>query len=220
MFTFVFEHETNHSKSVAVSKKTNCSNNPKGKKIPRPPNGFMLYCKAHRNKKDLSHLHESEKCRIFGKMWESESEKVQTMYRRWADEEKLKHSQIYPDYKYAPKQKRKAVVLTTETEKQNSISKKTKAADIEHRISPALISKSASHNLQTDGILDSRANSEDKEYADKTERTDNPAVHVEVNEPLSLPSDIVDAQYMFPGGSNMDILALVNFEMYTLLHVP
>ncbi|CEG78878.1 hypothetical protein RMATCC62417_13414 [Rhizopus microsporus] len=40
-------------------------------------------------------------------MWRSEKEEVRSYYHRLAEEEKLKHRNKYPNYKYSPRQKNK-----------------------------------------------------------------------------------------------------------------
>ncbi|PWN47175.1 hypothetical protein IE53DRAFT_321678, partial [Violaceomyces palustris] len=82
------------------------------KKIPRPPNAFILY-RAQKNhgqtlaegeaKMDIRTL-----SKRIGEMWKSEPEGVQDKYYRRAIQAQLEHSRLYPDYKYQPKQNRKS----------------------------------------------------------------------------------------------------------------
>lgn len=79
------------------------------KRPPRPLNSFMLYRKAFRQKLSLSKLGipNKEISKLAAMMWNEEEEQVRCYYERMAEEEKLKHSQAHPGYKYCPRPKRK-----------------------------------------------------------------------------------------------------------------
>ncbi|RIB18646.1 high mobility group box domain-containing protein, partial [Gigaspora rosea] len=79
-------------------------NNIPQKRIPRPPNAFILY---RREKQPAiiaanRHLSNAEVSRRISEMWRSEPEETRREWERYADRKKLEHMQTYPNYVYRP----------------------------------------------------------------------------------------------------------------------
>lgn len=73
-------------------------------KMPRPKNAFILYRSHHakdilRHSKTGNYQHVSG---IAGKLWNAESDAVKAKFYQLAAEEKLRHQELYPEYKYVP----------------------------------------------------------------------------------------------------------------------
>lgn len=74
-------------------------------KIPRPRNAFILYRQHHQqaiiarkpglNNPDIS--------KIIGEQWKAESEEQKKVWQDLAQEEKARHHEQYPDYRYQPR---------------------------------------------------------------------------------------------------------------------
>ncbi|GBB98871.1 hypothetical protein RclHR1_03350002 [Rhizophagus clarus] len=79
------------------------------KRIPRPPNSFILYRKAkqHDVMAQNKNLTLGGVSKIIAKMWQEEDEKERFQWSILADRAKLKHTQDYPDYVYRPKRSNK-----------------------------------------------------------------------------------------------------------------
>ncbi|KAH9927467.1 high mobility group box domain-containing protein, partial [Epithele typhae] len=73
--------------------------------IPRPPNAFMLfrseYWRQEKTKPQAERDHRQISCTA-GELWKQLSPKEQAPFRLLADEEKAKHAERYPEYKYSP----------------------------------------------------------------------------------------------------------------------
>jgi HMG (high mobility group) box len=83
-----------------------------GRKIPRPCNSFILYRRSKHEEvkkylsKKLRHNPANDIiCKEIGNRWGKESNEVKNYFRIKAEEEKYKHSLMYPDYKYKPQRK-------------------------------------------------------------------------------------------------------------------
>ncbi|KAG0340904.1 hypothetical protein BG000_010800 [Podila horticola] len=73
-------------------------------KIKRYSNCFIKYrTEMHpRIVGEYGHQNNKEISRLAGIWWRNESEEVKRIYRQQAQDEKLKHASIYPNYKYSP----------------------------------------------------------------------------------------------------------------------
>lgn len=92
-----------------------------GKKLPRPPNAFILYRQHHHPIVKEAHpeLHNNQICKkphprftshancvaaiILGKQWRKEDLAVKEIFKRKADGLKKKHFLDHPDYQYQPR---------------------------------------------------------------------------------------------------------------------
>ncbi|KAJ5555549.1 High mobility group superfamily [Penicillium sp. DV-2018c] len=90
-------------------------------KVPRPPNCFILYRKAHHHivKEANPGLSNNEISRILGDRWNNERPEVRARYTRLAETLKREHAIKHPDYQYAPRRpserKRRATRVTAKT---------------------------------------------------------------------------------------------------------
>ncbi|KAI9865604.1 MAG: hypothetical protein M1824_002345 [Vezdaea acicularis] len=86
------------------------------RKVPRPRNAFMLY-RQHFQSAIVAQnpgLANPEVSKIIGKQWREEPAEVREQWDSLAEEEKSRHNQQYPDYKYQPKRKsKKALAFIT-----------------------------------------------------------------------------------------------------------
>ncbi|CAO3639307.1 unnamed protein product [Cunninghamella echinulata] len=138
LFTFVHEHKGYSSNDKSKNSLINSNGNQNGKKtdnqaekkIPRPPNSYILYRAANYNKialrlkKEGQKLIEADISREIALMWKNEKKEVQDAYKREADLEKLRHHEIYPHYKYQPKPKKRNRVAKTVVQNRKSSNKK------------------------------------------------------------------------------------------------
>ncbi|OJD35942.1 hmg box protein [Diplodia corticola] len=74
-------------------------------KIPRPRNAFILYRQHHQAAIVAQHpgLANPEISKIIGEQWKSQPEAVRNEWKALAEEEKLRHQQQYPEYRYQPR---------------------------------------------------------------------------------------------------------------------
>ncbi|TID24323.1 putative hmg box transcriptional protein [Venturia nashicola] len=84
-------------------------------KIPRPRNAFILYRQRHQQSIVAQHprLHNPEISKIAGELWRAEPDHVKSEWKSLADEEKSRHAQQYPDYRFQPRHKSKSVTAST-----------------------------------------------------------------------------------------------------------
>lgn len=93
----------------------------KSSKIPRPPNAFILYRKAHHEAVKVANpgIHNNQICKflfltrvthinvsvavILGTQWQHENVAVRAQYKAAAAELKQEHMSKYPDYQYQPR---------------------------------------------------------------------------------------------------------------------
>ncbi|OLY79368.1 Silenced mating-type M-specific polypeptide Mc [Smittium mucronatum] len=103
--------------SVMESDHLKKSKLPKNKRTPRPPNAFILYRKDKQEGviKMNSGVSNKEISCIIGKMWRKESEEVRNEYKERAENEKIKHQKLYPNYKYQPRKSKKVSKADSET---------------------------------------------------------------------------------------------------------
>jgi HMG (high mobility group) box len=100
------------------------------KKVPRPPNAFILYRKEHQPllKQQNPSLHNNEISKILGKQWNSEHESVKSRYKRMAERIKHKHAADNPGYQYAPRkpsEKKRRMMARKMAQLQNTMLKQT-----------------------------------------------------------------------------------------------
>ncbi|KAF7511998.1 hypothetical protein GJ744_002711 [Endocarpon pusillum] len=74
-------------------------------KIPRPRNAFILYRQHHQAAVVAKHpgLPNPEISKIIGEEWRALPTKTKNQWKALAEEEKLRHQQQYPDYRYQPR---------------------------------------------------------------------------------------------------------------------
>lgn len=72
--------------------------------IPRPPNAFMVFRSWLWNKDNLKNVERDNRnvSRIAGRLWNDLSEEQRAPFRKMAGEAKVRHAQLYPEYKYTP----------------------------------------------------------------------------------------------------------------------
>ncbi|KAF2257241.1 hypothetical protein BU26DRAFT_39295 [Trematosphaeria pertusa] len=74
-------------------------------KIPRPRNAFILYRQHHQHAIVARNprLANPEISKIVGEQWKAESDEQKKVWQDLAQEEKARHHQQYPDYRYQPR---------------------------------------------------------------------------------------------------------------------
>ncbi|KAL2351990.1 high mobility group box domain-containing protein, partial [Cryomyces antarcticus] len=74
-------------------------------KIPRPRNSFMLYRQHNQARFIDKHpgIANPEVSKILGELWKSEPASVKEKWKLLAEEEKLRHREKYPEYRYQPR---------------------------------------------------------------------------------------------------------------------
>ncbi|RDA85349.1 hypothetical protein CP532_1245 [Ophiocordyceps camponoti-leonardi (nom. inval.)] len=88
-------------------------------KIPRPRNAFILYRQHHQAQvtADNPKLSNPDISKIIGDKWKKESDGVKQNWKRLAEEEKQRHQNQYPNYRYQPRRGNKPTT-TSPTEDQ------------------------------------------------------------------------------------------------------
>ncbi|KAI0700414.1 hypothetical protein BC835DRAFT_1304090 [Cytidiella melzeri] len=76
--------------------------------IPRPPNAFMLFRSHLWAERKIPERDHRQISRIAGNVWNKMSPEQKGPFQERAVQEKERHAQLYPDYKYAPVYKTKA----------------------------------------------------------------------------------------------------------------
>ncbi|KAH4225989.1 hypothetical protein HBI06_111250 [Parastagonospora nodorum] len=79
-------------------------------KIPRPRNAFILYRQHHQQAIIASNpgLNNPDISKIIGEQWKAENEESKKVWQDLAQEEKVRHHEQYPDYRYQPRRVGKA----------------------------------------------------------------------------------------------------------------
>ncbi|KAF2873234.1 hypothetical protein BDV95DRAFT_593593 [Massariosphaeria phaeospora] len=79
-----------------------CQSEPK---IPRPRNAFILYRQHHQHTIVARNpgLANPDISKIIGEQWQAESEEQKKVWQDLAQEEKARHHEQYPDYRYQPR---------------------------------------------------------------------------------------------------------------------
>ncbi|OAG05303.1 uncharacterized protein CC84DRAFT_1094566 [Paraphaeosphaeria sporulosa] len=74
-------------------------------KIPRPRNAFILYRQHHQHAIAAANpgLPNPDISKIIGEQWKAESDAVKKVWQDLAQEEKDRHHEQYPDYRYQPR---------------------------------------------------------------------------------------------------------------------
>ncbi|KJZ80351.1 hypothetical protein HIM_00201 [Hirsutella minnesotensis 3608] len=74
-------------------------------KIPRPRNAFILYRQHHQAQvtADNPKLSNPDISKIIGEKWKNESDDVKQNWKKLAEEEKQRHQNQYPNYRYQPR---------------------------------------------------------------------------------------------------------------------
>ncbi|KAH7061550.1 hypothetical protein B0J12DRAFT_736665 [Macrophomina phaseolina] len=74
-------------------------------KIPRPRNAFILYRQHHQAAIVAQHpgLANPDISKIIGEQWKAQPESVRSEWKALAEEEKIRHQQQYPEYRYQPR---------------------------------------------------------------------------------------------------------------------
>ncbi|KXT14523.1 hypothetical protein AC579_9567 [Pseudocercospora musae] len=85
-------------------------------KIPRPRNAFILYRQHHQASvvNQNPGLANPEISKIIGEQWQNQPPEVKSRWKQLAEEEKLRHQQQYPTYRYQPKRSARRNSLSSE----------------------------------------------------------------------------------------------------------
>ncbi|KAH9826946.1 high-mobility group non-histone chromatin protein [Teratosphaeria destructans] len=85
-------------------------------KIPRPRNAFILYRQHHQAQVVAQNpgLANPEISKIIGEQWQNQAPDVKNKWKALAEEEKLRHQQQYPTYRYQPKRNGRRNSLTAD----------------------------------------------------------------------------------------------------------
>ncbi|KAJ1325073.1 HMG box factor [Microdochium nivale] len=77
----------------------------KAPKVPRPRNAFILYRQHHQANVASNNpgLANPEISKLIGEQWRDQADDVKDSWKRLAEEEKIRHQQQYPDYRYQPR---------------------------------------------------------------------------------------------------------------------
>ncbi|KAM0720473.1 hypothetical protein Q7P37_004609 [Cladosporium fusiforme] len=86
-------------------------------KIPRPRNAFILYRQHHQGKVVAQNpgLANPEISKIIGEQWRNQAVEVKNEWKALAEEEKLRHQQQYPTYRYQPKRNGRRTSVSSDT---------------------------------------------------------------------------------------------------------
>ncbi|KAI7163169.1 hypothetical protein KC349_g1548 [Hortaea werneckii] len=86
-------------------------------KIPRPRNAFILYRQHHQAQVVAQNpgLANPEISKIIGEQWQNQIPEIKNKWKALAEEEKLRHQQQYPTYRYQPKRNGRRNSLSSET---------------------------------------------------------------------------------------------------------
>nr|AFA26123.1 SexM [Mucor mucedo] len=178
----------------------------------RPRNAFILYRREKQKNITIStmNLHSKDFSKEAAKMWREEPEHIRLKYQRMADEEKERHSTIYPGYKYAPQQRRK-YAMTSENQAQRS---KLKNRNVKSMSRTNVQPTYRPEALFDGSVIDVFCNNENFEEFTLTEDHFD---HIQSVPPSTPPSSVVDISHLFPGGSNLDSMSVKNYELFTIL---
>ncbi|KAK4555694.1 slightly ste11-like protein [Recurvomyces mirabilis] len=85
-------------------------------KIPRPRNAFILYRQHHQAQVVSQNpgLSNPEISKIIGEQWQNQPTDIKNKWKALAEEEKLRHQQQYPQYRYQPKRNGRRGSVTSE----------------------------------------------------------------------------------------------------------
>ncbi|KAK0282432.1 slightly ste11-like protein [Friedmanniomyces endolithicus] len=85
-------------------------------KIPRPRNAFILYRQHHQAQVVSQNpgLANPEISKIIGEQWQNQPIEIKNKWKGLAEEEKLRHQQQYPTYRYQPKRTGRRGSLSTD----------------------------------------------------------------------------------------------------------
>ncbi|KAK6440982.1 slightly ste11-like protein [Oleoguttula sp. CCFEE 5521] len=86
-------------------------------KIPRPRNAFILYRQHHQAKVVAQNpgLANPDISKIIGEQWRNQPNEVKNEWKALAEEEKIRHQQQYPTYRYQPKRNGRRNSITSDT---------------------------------------------------------------------------------------------------------
>ncbi|KAI9723798.1 MAG: hypothetical protein M1828_004048 [Chrysothrix sp. TS-e1954] len=100
----VHYRDTDRCVDLASPKVCVCQPDPK---IPRPRNAWILYRQHHQASVVAQYpgLSEPEISKILGDYWRNQPNDVKDSWKQVAEEEKIRHQQTYPDYRYQPRRK-------------------------------------------------------------------------------------------------------------------
>ncbi|EQK98872.1 HMG box transcription factor [Ophiocordyceps sinensis CO18] len=79
-------------------------------KIPRPRNAFILYRQHHQAQvtADNPKLSNPDISKIIGEKWKNEGDEIKKNWKKLAEEEKQRHQNQYPNYRYQPRRGNKS----------------------------------------------------------------------------------------------------------------
>src|SRR3989440_2920831 len=94
-------------------------------KIPRPPNAFIIYRRAHHDLVKAANpgIHNNDISIIIGHLWKAESPELRREYQKAADDLKERHRKEYPDYQYRPRKPSEKKRRTKRKPAQNKLDK-------------------------------------------------------------------------------------------------
>src|SRR5947207_5169217 len=97
----------------------------KATKIPRPPNAFIIYRRAHHDLVKAANpgIHNNDISIIIGHLWKAESPELRREYQKAADDLKERHRKEYPDYQYRPRKPSEKKRRTKRKAAQNKLDK-------------------------------------------------------------------------------------------------
>ncbi|KAF2005317.1 hypothetical protein P154DRAFT_357684 [Amniculicola lignicola CBS 123094] len=94
-------------------------------KIPRPRNAFILYRQHHQHAIVARNpgLANPEISKIIGEQWKAEPDDQKKIWQDLAQEEKLRHHEQYPDYRYQPRRLGKAGSVSSPAAQHTTVDK-------------------------------------------------------------------------------------------------
>ncbi|KAG6101391.1 hypothetical protein E4U30_002064 [Claviceps sp. LM220 group G6] len=97
---WIVRSETEKTPAVCAS-----SNAADSKKIPRPPNAYILYRKERHNavKEANPGISNNEISQVLGKSWNLETRELRQRYKEMSENIKIAFHEKYPNYTYRPR---------------------------------------------------------------------------------------------------------------------
>ncbi|KAJ7287362.1 hypothetical protein C8J57DRAFT_1167430 [Mycena rebaudengoi] len=90
---------------------------------PRPPNAWILY--RSDKSKELGRKAQSDVSKEISALWKNERADIRAWYEKRAEEKKLEHQRMYPDYRFQPVKKEEKDRLREERKKEKEQRKET-----------------------------------------------------------------------------------------------
>jgi hypothetical protein len=170
---------------------------PKGQKIKRPMNAFLLYHCDMRKTRNIRKLkvHCSQLSKIIGIMWNKETEEVRMKYQKMAEQVAILHRLEHPDYRYSPetKKERQTDAMTSDSAAVQSNQHAYEPLPIEN------IDKSPTHRVYSE--IPGIHNESNTEPADTFHQNN-------LFSTATLPSSVLDDIHIYIDGTHLDSLSL------------